>query len=283
MVSRTGAKTGERRATAKRLAARHPQGAHKFSASVDRHVAPAQWDAAVDDKLAQTYFQTRSTPPPATVPRRRSPLLVASVSLFTCVVGLWVVLGPAHQLFSRPAAPASVPGRVQPLSVAQDAGTTPPIPLPLPKLHGEEFLQFVTFPHGGLDVIRDRARDVWIVPGSAHGSPWRGGFLPALPIDGRAFLNVQLRSLGSAPMRVLLEFKHEASDLLRGVGGKTAVIVPDDGQWHVYSLSVPQRARQPMNYFAISDPTGPFELVSASVSDRALGVVLHSEPSASTE
>ena len=35
-----------------------------------------------------------------TVPRRRSPLLIASVSLFTCIVGVWMVLGPVHRFIS---------------------------------------------------------------------------------------------------------------------------------------------------------------------------------------
>ena len=98
MVSKSVAsKAAERRAAAKRLAARP---APTFEAPARGTVLEAPgWDAAIDDQLADTYFRTRPAPGP-TVPRRRAPLLVASVSLFTCVVGLWVVLGPLHHAAS---------------------------------------------------------------------------------------------------------------------------------------------------------------------------------------
>ena len=96
MVGKGSAKTGERRATARRLAARPPADAPSLHR--DDTASASGWGPATEDQLAQTYFQTRSTPPVVTVPRRRSPLLVAGVSLFTCVVGLLVVLGPPHRL-----------------------------------------------------------------------------------------------------------------------------------------------------------------------------------------
>lgn len=99
MAHRSGVKAGERRATARRLADR------RAATPVDG------WTTATDDRLAQTYFRTRGGHPPSTVPRRRAPLVVAGVSLFTCVVGLWVVLGPVHRLsasFGRGRASAPV-------------------------------------------------------------------------------------------------------------------------------------------------------------------------------
>ncbi len=100
-MGKMGVKVGERRAIAKRLASRPPH--HAQEAAPPPEAPPAtsldHWNTAVDDQLAQTYFRTRGAPPP-TVPRRRSPLLVASLSLFTCIVGVWVVLGPIHRVVS---------------------------------------------------------------------------------------------------------------------------------------------------------------------------------------
>ena len=100
MVNKGGVKAGERRAAARRLAGRASTDGEPMSSGFGRQPdAPVDgWTTATDDRLAQTYFRTRSSHPSSTVPRRRAPLIVAGVSLFTCVMGLWVVLGPAHQL-----------------------------------------------------------------------------------------------------------------------------------------------------------------------------------------
>lgn len=97
MVGKTGGKAIERRVmTPKRRISRSLR-TNDATSTVSPPTAEG-WNATIDEHLARTYFRTRNAPPPVTVPRRRSPLLVASVSLFTCVIGVWVVLGPVHRL-----------------------------------------------------------------------------------------------------------------------------------------------------------------------------------------
>jgi hypothetical protein len=116
--------------------------------------------------------------------------------------------------------------------------------------------------HGDLAWTKDETRGVLSFRG---GRGWRGGYVdPELDLSKYKFANIGIRNLTGRPTSVSIELKHERIQLLHG---KRLIALPADDSWHVVKIELPGDIRHPLNYLALSDPGGPFELSSVAFSN----------------
>lgn len=149
------------------------------------------------------------------------------------------------------------------LSVEPPEGYTPdPEIQPVPAVDGDmELVQYWVPSHGDLSVNRDWKRHVVRLDG---GAGWRGGPVPYMDMEGYKKMHVKARNLSGRPNHFSLEIKNDSESLF---GGKRMINLPMDERWHIITLEVEDIPEGLINYLAVSDPAGPFEISSISFTD----------------
>ncbi len=102
----------------------------------------------------------------------------------------------------------------------------------------------------------------------SSGLGWRGGYMPYTDMSQFKFLRIKARSLQADGCNCFnIEIKHEDTLLLNF---KVPVKLPPSEDWTTIEIKIPENLRDPLNYFAISDPIGEFEMSSISLSNEPL-------------
>jgi len=127
-----------------------------------------------------------------------------------------------------------------------------------------ELLSYWRPSHGGLPFYKNDAKSFFHFSG---GAGWRGGYIPYTNLSKFNYLYLRVRSVQEGCNCFYVELKHEGSQLLRY---KLPVHIRPDKQWHVFEIPIPEGIRQTFNYFALSDPYGPFELGSILLSNESI-------------
>ncbi len=148
------------------------------------------------------------------------------------------------------------------LSVEPPAGyQVDPDVVPVPPAPGAiELVQYWVPSHGDLVVTRDWQRGVTSL---GSGAAWRGGPVPFVDLEGYQKMHIKVRNTSGRPNHFSLEIKNDSEALF---GGKQTINLPMDERWHVITLDVSKVPEGLVNYLAVSDPAGTFELNSISFS-----------------
>ncbi len=130
-----------------------------------------------------------------------------------------------------------------------------------------EMIQYWRPSHGDKPIKRPFASNSYQFPG---GRGWRGGYMPYTDMSQFRFLRVKMRNLSGNCNCMNIEIKHE--DRFQ-VCYKVPVRLLPDGEWVTLEIKIPEGPSEPLNYFAISDPSGEFEISSISLSNDELKAV----------
>jgi hypothetical protein len=114
--------------------------------------------------------------------------------------------------------------------------------------------------HGGLAVQHDEVRGVYRF---SAGNDWRGGTIPYTDLTGYTYMHVRIRNLSGQKNRIAVEVKRDQVGLF---GGRFALELAADDQWRMKTIRLRQVPDQLLNYLAVANPQGDFELASISFS-----------------
>jgi len=131
-----------------------------------------------------------------------------------------------------------------------------------------EVVQYWKLSHGDLITHKDHNRKVIKFKGDAG---WKGGYIPYVNTQDYQFMNLKVRNLRPRTSGFYFELKREEDALF---GDKIWVTIPGDSEWHVIQVKIPkddgQEITRTVNYLALSDPIGDFELSSITFSNEEI-------------
>lgn len=127
-----------------------------------------------------------------------------------------------------------------------------------------ELIQYWRPSHGDKPFKRSFSSNSYEFPG---GPGWRGGYMPYTDMSQFRYLRIKIRSVTDTCNCTNLEIKKEDTFLM---GFKIPVKLDPDGEWKTVEVKIPEGLLDPLNYFAISDPIGAFEISSISLSNEML-------------
>lgn len=130
-----------------------------------------------------------------------------------------------------------------------------------------ELIRFWRPTHGALPFYKNDAQALFHFTG---GAGWRGGYIPYTNLSKFQYLYLRVRSLKSGCNCFYVELKNEETKLLRY---KLPVHIPrnkGNEEWHIFEIPIPPGIRRAFNYFALSDPYGPFEVASILMSKEQI-------------
>jgi|GEM_PF-6396283 len=129
----------------------------------------------------------------------------------------------------------------------------------LPPIQGEHNILVVWKHEHGADitVTLDPANAALQINGG-DGQGWASGYIqPPVNISSYRYVNILVKNVSRQPNGVYIELKNEGTQLL---GDKQRITLPADNGWHVVQVAIHAGITQTLNYFAVSNPQGPFEL-----------------------
>ncbi|HRZ86703.1 MAG TPA: hypothetical protein P5287_02690 [bacterium] len=128
----------------------------------------------------------------------------------------------------------------------------------------EDILPSFAWPHGGLVFRKDRERGTILFTGEAgKGGAWRGGYVAEpIPLGSRyagGHVSIVVRARPDAEGAFTIELKNEGKNLF---GRNVRVTIPAGNDWQVVQVPLPDDKEMLLNYIALSEPSGQFELAA---------------------
>lgn len=124
-----------------------------------------------------------------------------------------------------------------------------------------ELLQFWRTNHGAIAAEKNDENLIYKIPG---GRGWKGGYLPYIVIENYRYMHVRVRNQSGSCNCFNIEIKNEDNQLF---SRKIPIKIPSNDHWYTYEIRMPQDMTVPINYLALSDPLGDFDLSSLSFSE----------------
>lgn len=157
---------------------------------------------------------------------------------------------------------------IRSLKLSRAHPVTGEIPKQDPLIAAEEKLFNLTpywrISHGDLPIEVDPQKGLYSFPG---GKGWRGGYTPYIEISKYKYLYLKIRNTSGARNSFNIELKHENDHLS---GYKIPVMLFESDHWYFYRLFLPDTGDKTLNYFAISDPEGKFQLGLVGLANEEL-------------